>query len=318
MQALESLEKGAFHLALMQTDSAEYYTPQLADVNFLRGKIFSELGNFDRAGNAYEKVVLLDPYYRAAWFKLGNIAFSRKKYRDALSYYRKELVLAQEEAKWRDQSVDHKRQCTTLLQIGFSYNRIGKQDSAALAFHQAIALDSSFAEAYHNLGYLYNDLGDAEKALHYSFRALKLEPQNAEFRYLAGVLCFRNGRAAEAVGHLEIALEQRPWYFGAYYNLGQALMRLGRREEGKRYLAMVDSMQSLHHEIDLAQTVVELFPHIPKCWQDLAELLRQAGRLNEAMHAYKVALSLDPHNKAAQKHITNLQRLSGYRSAENN
>ncbi|MDZ7360059.1 MAG: tetratricopeptide repeat protein [candidate division KSB1 bacterium] len=309
MQAQQWLKQGEFRFALQSTDSAEDYAPQLAEVYFMRGQILTELGDLQRAAAAYRKALFLNPAYRGGWFQFGHNAFQRKRYREALSHYRNELALAEDEQNRRKQPMDQKRRATTLLQIGRAYAKLGVLDSAAIAFHQILAVDSSFAEVYFDLSHFYHDRGEVQSALLWALKAQQLEPQNPDYRYFAGVLLLRRGRAAEALPHLETALKLRPWYYGAHYNLGQALIRLGRREEARHYLAMVDSMQALHYAIDHARASVELFPSVPRCWIDLAHLLHRAGRYDEAVHAYRVVLALEPQNRAAKNNLTTLQKL---------
>ncbi len=305
-EAEKAFNRGAFDDALRLADSAGVHAPKLADIPYLQGLILTELGQIDQAQAAYQAVVSLDPYYRSAWFKLGNNAFRRLQYREAVGLYQKEREIAREEEQGHRQDIDRLRHRTILLQMGRAYTELGAVDSAKLVYEEAVAIDPSYAEAYSDLGVLYRDDGNYEQALVYSRRALELDPEQIDYHYFLGILLFRTGQAEAAVAYLRTAVEQRPWYPGAHYNLGHALMSLGDLDEGQRYLAGVDSIQALEGNIELAQFKVKINPNVPRRWMELARLLRRAGRHDEAMDAYQVALFLAPRGITIQRNMAYL------------
>lgn len=305
-QAEQAFRQGAYNAALRLADSAEYYAPELADVPYLQGLIFTELGQQDRAQTAFQKVVVMDPYYRGIWFKLGNNAFHREQYREAVELYRKERKVAREEEQASRQDIDRERHRTTLLQLGRVYFELGDVDSALLAYEEAIAIDPSYAKAYSDLSVVYRYNGDSEKAIVYLRRALELDPENVDHQYSLGLLLWQAGQAEEAVGYLKAIVEQCPWHPGAHYNLGQALISLGRMEEGQRYLAGVDSIRALDNEIKLQQFEIKVHSSEPRRRLRMARLLHRAGRYDEAMDAYKVALYLAPQSVTIRRNMANL------------
>lgn len=271
-----------YDVALALADSAARYAPYLADIPFLRGLIFSKLNRFDEAQAAYERVLELDPAYRSAWFNLGHNAFLQGQYRDALGFYQKEAA-----------TLDTSPEASPLLlQIGRAYARLGVPDSARRAYEQALAADSANAQAYHWLSELDAQAGELAQALDHARRALRLNPDHPEYRYGVGGLLFRTGAVEEAVGHLEAVVRQQPWHAGAHYNLGRALMTLGRRDEAQSYLKKADRLQSLNADIALAQLATFQYPMDPNRWAQLAALLGQAGRRDEARQAASVVQTL--------------------------
>ena len=306
IRAEDSFRQGAFNAALRLTDSAAVYAPELADIPYLQGLILTEVSQLNKAKAAFERVVSLDPYYRTAWFKLGNSAFRQEQYRKALTMYRKEQQVDREVEKADGQDLDLDRHCTILLQLGRTYTELGEIDSAEQTYLQAIAIDGSYAEAYGDLGYLFKDNGEFKEALKYSRRALSLDPENADYNYLLGSLLLQTGQTQKAIVYLEMVLKRRPGDYGACYNLGQALVTVGRVEEGHRFLAMVDSLQSLQNKINHAKVTAETYPNVLRRWVEFATLLRRAGRYDVAMDAYKVALYLDPKNVTIQRNMANL------------
>ena len=56
--------------------------------------------------------------------------------------------------------------------MGYVYKRLGDLDSAGRSYERAVAVDSSFVEAYNNLGQVYKAQGHSEKAIEVFRRAI--------------------------------------------------------------------------------------------------------------------------------------------------
>ena len=61
LEAQRAYERGAYGMALALSDSAEAYAPDLADLHFLRGVVYTQLNQLLVAQAAYETVLELDP-----------------------------------------------------------------------------------------------------------------------------------------------------------------------------------------------------------------------------------------------------------------
>ena len=81
----------------------------------------------------------------------------------------------------------------TMVQLGRAYADLGKIDSAAFAYEDAIKTDSKNAAAYMRLGHLYKDSGDITKAIEYATSGLNLDPGNLDYKYIMGSLLLLNG-----------------------------------------------------------------------------------------------------------------------------
>ncbi|MGH7491878.1 MAG: tetratricopeptide repeat protein [bacterium] len=297
VQAQDAFSKKAYNQALAWADSAERQAPDLADVWFLRGMIFTELRRYKEAEEAYGKVLSLDPRYQGAWLNLGSTALRQGNARKALDLYQKELKTYPTSA--------------VLHQIGRVYANLGKADSARLAYEQAIAIDSSFATAYLRLAELYKEGGDLDQALRYARRGLALQPDNLNYRYFLGSLLLLSGQPQEAAAELEAVVAKRPWHYWANYNLGQALVRLGREAEGKRYLAKAESLQAELKNVQDWENLVENNPDQLMLWVNYGEALRRASRIEEAIEAYQVAIALEPRFAALQNNLANMYLMQG-------
>lgn len=292
-----AFEAGSYLAALALTDSAEKYAPDLADVHFLRGSIYTDLSRFDIAEKAYEATLELDPEYPGAYMNIGVNYARRGLLRDAIEAYRKEEALSPNSNLY--------------LELGRAYAKLGEADSAKIAYERAIALDSSNASALMWLGQLHEELGDFETALEYSRRGASLRPDDHDYQYIIGSQLFRMGSVEEAVTYLRPVADARPWHHGAQYNMGQALMRMGEEEQAREYLAQADTAQQLQQEINDASEAIRRAPEDIQNWIRLSEAHRSAGMNERATDALRSAVAMDPGNLALQTNLATLMLESG-------
>ena len=281
--------------AFALVDSAEVLAPALADIPFLKGRIYAELLRLDDADSAYYEALAIRPGYPGAWHNLGNTAFRRQEYSQAITNYHKELAFHPDARPWRG--------------VAKAYVELGKTDSARYAFEQALRLDSTFAQAYFGLALLLEDVGDMEGALEASQKALKYHPESLEFRFNVGASLVKLGRSEEALNHLQAVIDGWPWHQGAHYNLAQALVRLGRVEEAEAVQQRTEQLRELQAQISNQENAVRVQPENPYAHAGLGSVLRRAARYKDAMHAYRVATHLDPSNLEFRNNIAVLYLL---------
>lgn len=293
----QAFERGAYNVVLAMADSAKKYAPALADVYFLRALALSELKRFDEANAAYKEVLALDPNYQGTRLNLGRNAFHQGQYRKALKWYKEEQAIYPE--------------LGNLVRMGHAYFNLGRVDSARQAYQQALAQESGQVTeqstwAHVGLSQLYEKRGAFEKALEHSRQVLKTEPENQEYRYLVGSQLYQAGHLEEAVEKLDAVVKQRPQHFKAHHALGQALISLGRQEEGERHIYRADSLRNAQANIHPMAVEAEKNPDEPMRWVKLGDAQRNAGRLEEAIASYKIALSLLPGNIPLQTNVATL------------
>lgn len=297
MDAQRAFERGAFNAALGLSDSAEVYEPDLADIHFLRGRVYTELNQLDIAELAYEAALEADPAYQGAHMNLAVNLLRRGKMRGAIDRF------FQEEERYPTTGL--------YLELGRTFAKLGEPDSALWAYEQAIAVDDSNATAYMWMGQLYEEIGEMEKALETSRRGMRLRPENLDYRYIIGTQLYRTGELEEAASFLQTVAEARPWHHGAQYNYGQVLMRQGEETEAQHYLVRADSAQQLQQRINEAQNAINREPENLEYWERLAKELVQGGMVDRAIEAYKVAITIEPWNLYLQSNLANLILQSG-------
>ena len=297
LQGIDALKQHNFIQALALADSAAIYATQDADIHFFKGRIYSELGRFKEAEQEYMKALKATPGYRGVWNNLGNNAYRQQNFSQAIDYYIKEAA--------------QNKEPIPLRAVGRAFVELGKTDSARIFFKKAIELDKNYAAAYFNLAQLEEDEGNFKQAIQYAGRAYGIEPDNLEYQYLYSTLLVQMDSGGEAIFNLRKIIDKWPWHHGAHYNLGRALIQAGEKSEGENYLEQAERVRAVQAKIDHLENTVRALPDDPYSYAALAFALRKAGRYNDSMHSYKVALYLEPDNFDIWNNVANLYLLQG-------
>ncbi len=297
VEAQRAFERGSYAMALDFTDSAEVYAPELADLHYIRALVYQEKRDPRTAQFAYERVLELDPRYPGARFGLGLIAFRGSQLREAEKYYNEELEYNEASAVYHE--------------LGRTYAKLAVHDSAEVAYHKAIELDSTNSTAMMWLGQLYEELGDFEKALEWTRKGLEIQPDNTNYQYILGSQLQRSGKSEEALDVLLPMAGDEPLHQGIQFNTAQALMAMGREDEAQTYFTQADTAQQFRQRLNDAGDAVNAEPNNIEVWLELARLRRMSGDFSGAIDAYKVAVSLEPFNMYLQSNLANLMVESG-------
>ena len=296
-QAETAFRNGYYNAALIITDSALVNSPQAADIHFLRGRVFTNLARLNEAETAYRTVLSLNPNYQGAWFNMGTNSIRQDDLSAAIAHYKSEMLLYPS--------------ARTMVQIGRAYADLGKIDSAAFAYEEAIKTDSKNAAAYMRLGHLYKDSGDITKAIEYATIGLDLDPENLDYKYIMGSLLLLNGEPQVSLPFFQAVTSKRPWHYWAHHNLGQALYRIGNEAKGQHYMDMAKELQKGIQEVENWRNLANMNPDQLMLWVNLGNSLKNMGRIPEAKDAFLVALSISPMSFALQNNIANLCLIDG-------
>ena len=296
-QAETAYRNGYYNAALTITDSAIVISPDVADVYFLRGRVFTKLARLNEAEAAYRTVLSLDPNYQGAWFNMGTNSIRQDDLPAAIAHYKSELLLYPS--------------ARTMVQIGRAYADLGKIDSATFAYEEAIRTDGKNAAAHMRLGHLYKDSGDITKAIEYATSGLNLDPENLDYKYVMGSLLLLNGEPEVSLPYFQAVTSKRPWHYWSHHNLGQALYRIGNEAESQHYMDMAKELQKGIQEVENWRNLANMNPDQFMLWVNLGNSLKNMGRIQEAKDAYLVAISLSPMSFALQNNIANLCLMDG-------
>lgn len=209
--------------------------------------------------------------------------------------------------------------------LGYLQRLAGDPESARGSFERALELDPRNLPTLLHLAQIALEQNRVDDAESYARRALDVDPGAAAAHYVLGKAAVARRDFAAAVEAFERTLELQPTATRVHYALAQAHRRLGDREAARRHLelqgnadvgfrdplvsgirgaaagaaahmqrgAAARAAGRLDEAIAAYRQAVELAPENPEARRDLGLVLARAGRTGEAVDAYREALRLD-------------------------
>lgn len=140
-------------------DDAIKNLEQLAKKNMHKAKDIHDLGvaymerrMYDKAIEAFNKAINIDPNYLSAFINLGFAYQYKEDYVKAIQAFEKAIILNPKSAKLYNT-------------IGLLYDKMGKPDIAVIAYKKAVNLDPTYKNSHYMLGQLYQNRGNIDKAI---------------------------------------------------------------------------------------------------------------------------------------------------------
>ncbi|MFL6201719.1 MAG: tetratricopeptide repeat protein [Thermoanaerobaculia bacterium] len=263
----------------------------------------------DDAERILKQVLGADPRNAAARAGLGEIALSRRQFREAAEHLEAALAAAPEADRLHhplalayrglgdlDKARDHlakagrvgvrpadplideleqlkQGEMAHLLRGRVAF-RFGRYADAAAEFRKSVEARPGSVPARINLGAALVQTGDRRGAVEQFQEALKLAPDNGTAHYNLALLLAQDGYDADAVKHLEEAVRIEPRDGAAHLELAQALERTGK-----------PAAALIHYE-----KAAGLLPQDERVWMGEANLLVGSQRYREARDVLETAM----------------------------
>jgi len=187
-----SSRTGSDEAANQNSNTASVEPSEINDANLAlaEGNKFLDTGETDKAIDALDRAVKLNPDLAEAWFKLG-IAF-------ALAEKRDESL----EKSETEEANENKKPAKPNSEKAF--------ERAVVAYKKIISANDEDHVAYFNLGRAYNKLNDDEDAAKALKQAVKINPEDTEYQTELGSILIKLAQYHEAIPPLKKALELDP------------------------------------------------------------------------------------------------------------
>ncbi|WP_428940800.1 tetratricopeptide repeat protein [Fontivita pretiosa] len=188
----------------------------------------------------------------------------------------------------------------------------GEVDRAIPFFQQSLRLKPGYHKAHYNYGMALARKGRFNEAITQFQKAIDSYPQYVQAHNFLGRALTDVGRPQEAIPHFQRALEIQPGFYLAYVGWGKALLRMGQPHEAiekfraamkqapgdpQTHLALGETLNRMGQHAEAAQVLREAVNlrrgRDPMALAQLANALRGAGQLEEAIQHYRAALELD-------------------------
>ncbi len=274
--------RGASYRQIGNLDKAEdaYRKAIKSNPNFIDalnnlGAVLKEKGDLLGAKEVLNRAIGKDPKFPEALNNLGNVLSDLGDYKAAETAYEKALGLKPDYPEAQNN-------------LGVALKNSGLLKKAQTCFEEALKLWPNYVEACNNLGTTFFELGQYEKAKCFFDKSVKLRPKCAKSHNNLGLLYRELGRLEDAIRSCRFAIRLQNNYPSAHNNLGMVLQDLGKLDEAEASFRLAISLKG-----DFAEA-----------HNNLGLLLQDRGKLEAAKSSFKFALKLKPNFPEAHRHLS--------------
>lgn len=268
-RAQQLTESHRFAEALAELDAALAINPHNAVWHAQRGFLLDELGEPERAVEAYEHSLAIDPEDQEVSLALGHALLNMGRFARAANLLQ-DLVqsnpdldaaycpligayceLGQHDkaeevfylAQERDDSCPH-----CFFYIGVSLATRGQLDRALYCWRRVLELDPAFVGVNRHMAEAYRRRGDLEKAREYLLSELRGDAGNTDLLCELGELAVQAGDLAAGASKFAQVLELDPEHVSARYAQGRIFLATGKVDEAIACFERVEELADAEEE----------------------------------------------------------------------
>ncbi len=145
--------------------------PYNADAWLSLGLLLYRLELYEKAIEAHDYALAIDPFYVAALLNKANAYFAMGRFFHAIRIYKEAFEMEEPEAM-------------SVYCMGECYEKLEKYPQAIENYKKAIELDELLSDAWVGIGVCLSEQANYEGALRHIHRAIEIEPANAEFWFI--------------------------------------------------------------------------------------------------------------------------------------
>ncbi len=237
------------------------------------GLIYLEQGRVDDAELSLKQAIKDSPEIADAHFKLGQI------------YAMKDMDIETISKAYRDgqkvvsKAPGNKEEQQAFYDLGKIFAGKGKSGLAVQAFKNAISIAPNMSLAQYELGTQYYNMGLKERAIEHFQMAIKSDPSLRTLFIEEAKKYYESGNIEEAIKSLDKSLTIDPKNAEAHYFYAT--------------LISDDKTEAMKHY----EEAIKVDPNFVKAYIPLGDIYYSEGRYDDAINAYRKAISIDKSNE---------------------
>ena len=212
------------------------------------GKAYRELGEYDKAIDAFQNAIALDDEHHHAYNNLGLVYTDLRLFALAIDMFLAALELSPGNPAFYNN-------------LGYAYDMTDRFEEALDAFQNAIETEPTFVDAYYNMANAYLHREMYQDAIQNYEAALEIEEGDADTYFNLGLAYEENEDFLRAIQSYETGLSLDDSDAEAYYRLAQAYQKNGDPLMMRRYLEIflkrAERLPHLKEEVRTAEQMLD-------------------------------------------------------------
>lgn len=218
---------------------------------------------------------------------------------------------------WNDVLAKYPNQPVPINNLGIYYYERGDNDRALGFFEKSLALQSDYADAYHNRGLIDMKKGMLDRALKDFTLAIKYKPKNFSLYNARGVAYYQMQDLTRAAADFNEAIKLQPAEYESYNNLGNLYLSRGMYAEAiaayRRSLDINPGYAEANYNlgstyylqgdyrpaIDYLTAGIKVDPRYVQCYYNRGGAYYALEQYPAALSDYNRVLELNPKNAGA-------------------
>ncbi len=272
--------------------------PKDAELYYLRGKIFYEMGNTKEALFNSQRAIALNKkevkYYifeADVFFSRGETTLAFNALQEALKYNDKSVEAHLKIAELSLDLQDYKRCMESVKRVleldkinaqayfmrGWVMKETGDTNRAVKDYKKAIELKSDYEQPFEELGILYALKGDG-LAVDYLKSTIKINPKNTHAMYALALFYQENDAVQQALDMYQNILEIKPNHADAIHNVGWINYQF---------------KQDYNTALDCFTKAIKADSNFYEAWYNRGKTYEKLGKMTEAQADFEKAKMLE-------------------------
>ncbi len=297
------LAQGKLNKADATCNEALVKLEDIALIYNTKGRVVEAMGNGKLAHEYYQKAIVINPNFRQAYFNLANLYFQQKQWDEAVNYYHVAIGIEPNISNYYNN-------------LGQTLTKLKRWNEAAIAYQKAIDINPDNYSYYRNLWEVLFKTKDWHETTVTYKQTLEKNPSAYWYYYQLGYLLHKQGLIDEAIAYYQKAKDLKSDLAWVHKDLGDALLEKRNSDEAiacyikaiqlqpdlfsaynklraiYRYQLVELNQNQLDQLINCYQEAIKIKPEFTEHYLNLANILTQQDKVQEASSYYQKVLSI--------------------------
>lgn len=286
-RAIDLYQNKEYQKAISFLSKAEAKAHDPTAALYTKGLCYQELGDTQKAKEAYQKVLTIIPEDTDTLYNLSRLYYNEEDLDTALAYAEQAIDMIEDNG---DEMIYYL--------LALIYEQQNRVEDAIRYYEQTIDLDPAHIEAGGFLSKLYIKQQDYPKAISILKNMVEYNPDNLQFNYELALCLAKIGEWEDTVKYCRRVIEIDPAFVKAYNQLGLALY----------------CMERLNEAVESYKKALEIDPKYATALNNLAYTYEKLQDYSNAIEKFSEFLTLKGYEESSaermelEEHIALLKR----------